>query len=224
MLSDDFSGGPATKGSKEKPIFDVKMEALFNKGMKLVGTDSSGEEYEIDMTMTDEEYDELLNLLGGVASSRTLQLLLQTLAESTQKSAITVYASLVDSAQQVLGTSAAKIVMSNTLSKTKDAFSADGGGILLNKDCIIEISGNLTLSALMTTGDIVYVQIWNDTKNIATVAATRAYAGAMADVAIPPIITSGSKGDHFYMYAYNNTGARGNIAPYAYNRLTVKEI
>lgn len=138
----------------------------------------------------------------------------------TVKSAITVYVG----ASQTLTTSAAKVVMGNTLSIVGDAFTLDNGGILFNRTARVEVSGSLVFTTSCATGDIIYTQIWKDSTNIATVGATRAFSGVMCDIAIPPVITVFAEGTHLYLYAYNSTTAGGVMAPYTYNRLTVKEV
>ena len=135
------------------------------------------------------------------------------------RSAITVY----KSAAQTLTTSAAKVTMGSTLGSVGDAFTLSNGGVLVNRDCTAEISGNLYVNSSLTAKDLVYLQFWVNSTNICT-ANTDCAAYGVLSVPFTPIIRKLTKGSYLYLYAYNNTAARGNLPAYAQNRLTVREI
>ena len=137
---------------------------------------------------------------------------------STERSAITVY----KNAAQTLTKSYAKIVMGAIFTTVGDAFTFSDGGILINKDCTVEISGSLGVNSA-TSGDVLYAQIWKNSTNVATISGAKA-ANSYTDMHITPTFMKVVAGDYIYLYGINNTGARGSLATNAMTKLSVKEI
>ncbi|MCB6992881.1 hypothetical protein LI177_05200 [bacterium 210820-DFI.6.37] len=151
---------------------------------------------------------------------KNLNTLMQALIEKTkQKSAITVS----KSEEQTLTTSSAKIVVGEVNANFGDAFAASGGGVLINKDCYIEVSGSVYISGGLTSKDNVKVEFWlNNTLN--TTVSYEAAANGIMLIPVSPFVFKATRGDIIHLYAANNTGARGTIPAYYRTRLTVKEI
>ena len=134
-------------------------------------------------------------------------------------SAITVHTS----ATQTLTTSAAKISMATQFSKRGDAFSLSNGGVLCNKACTVEISGNLYVGSGLTSNDYVIVQAYINSTNMGTVGYARTTTTA-AHIPIPSVVMDVEEGDYIYLYAYNSVGARGAMGAFLGNRLSVREV
>ena len=139
-------------------------------------------------------------------------------AEATT-SAMTVY----KVATQTLTTSAAQVVMGNTLFNVGDLFTLSDGGILVNEGCRVAISANLYVSSGLTSGDVVAIQIWKNSTNITTVLIDKV-AKTAGSFEVSPVILGVNAGDVIKLYAYNSTGARGTLGTGTGNRITVQEI
>lgn len=135
------------------------------------------------------------------------------------KSAITVYPTAV----QTFKTAATKIAMGAVFGKFGNAFKLSDGGVLVNKDCIVEVSGNIYASGALVVNDTLAVQINKNGTLVSTVCIDRASV-ALINMQIPPIVMSCEQGDVIHLYAYNSTSARGNLPADVKNRLTIKEI
>ena len=137
----------------------------------------------------------------------------------TEKSAITVY----KSATQTLTTSYAKAVMGTSLSSVGDAFELSDGGVLVKKDCTVEVSGHFYISGV-TAGDSIGVQLWKDGGNYSTVSAGNKAATTSLVVNVSPILISVTAGAVLHLAIVNSTASRGTVNAYAYDRMTVKEV
>ena len=156
-----------------------------------------------------------------IGSNVTLGQILDYLL-NRQKSVMQVYKSTA----QTLTTSAAKVTMGNISKNVGDGFELYNGGIRIKEGSGINqviVSGSIYCNNGLTDKDTVHGQFYRNGTNMATFATVRGYGGI---VFLPglPLMMDVSEGDVIYIYAYNRTGARGNLPNYWQNHLIVQEL
>lgn len=113
------------------------------------------------------------------------------------------------SSSMTLSTSAAKLPL-NTF--TGSGCSKSSNGIKVDKAGIYQVSGMAYLTTGFTANDIIHLQLRKNTTTIAE-AVWRTYnAAPYQTLYTGPMIVSLAAGDIIYLYAYNQTGARGTAA------------
>lgn len=113
------------------------------------------------------------------------------------------------SSSLTLSTSAAKLPL-NTF--TGDGCSKSSNGIKVNKSGIYRVSGMAYLTTGFTANDIIHLQLRKNSTTVAE-AVWRTYnAAPYRTLYVGEMITSLSANDVIYLYAYNQTGARGTAA------------
>ena len=110
-----------------------------------------------------------------------------------------------------LGTDSAKIAMGSVYSKSGsgDIFTLEDGGIKCSKEGRVLVSANARFGNI-TGGDLVALRIYRDSQMMTSTYGTRT-GGASTLIAIPPLLVKATEGGIFYLYACNDTAARGNI-------------
>lgn len=94
---------------------------------------------------------------------------------------------------------------------TGSGCTSSSNGIKVNKAGVYEISGTAYFHSGFTVNDIVHLQLWKNSTLLEDFGQRLSTANPYENVNISPYIISLAANDVIYMYAYNQTGSRGQI-------------
>lgn len=123
-------------------------------------------------------------------------------------------------ADLVLGTSEKKVKLDSNRARVGTGLTNSNGGVKCAKSGYVEVSGAIYFVSGFNANDLVHLVIKKNSTNI--VNAVHRLPGDYDYYSIAPIVYSVSEGDTLYLYAYNQTAARGQINAATFSWLTVK--
>ena len=126
----------------------------------------------------------------------------------------------VGTADIALSTSEKKITLSTNRGNVGNYLSNWNGGVTCYKSGYVEVSAGIYFVSGFTANDLVHLVIKKNSTNI--INAVHRLPGNYDYYSVAPIVYSVSEGDTFYLFAYNQTAARGQINAGVSSWLTVK--
>ena len=123
-------------------------------------------------------------------------------------------------ADVALSTSEKKITLSTSRGRIGPYLSNSNGGVKCGKDGYVEISGGIYFSSGFTNNDIVHTVVKKNSTQV--INAAHRLPASYDYYSVPPLVCEVSAGDILYLYAYNQTGARGSVNATTESWLTVK--
>lgn len=125
-----------------------------------------------------------------------------------------------DTADLALSTSEKKVTLSSNRARVGADLTNNNGGVKCAKGGYVEVSGAIYCVSGFNANDLVHLVIKKNSTNI--INAVHRLPNNYDYYSIAPIIYSVSAGDMLYLYAYNQTAARGQINAATLSWLTVK--
>lgn len=119
-----------------------------------------------------------------------------------------------------LTTSRQIIPMTTYIANVGSQLSVSNNGVRCGKTGFVEVSANIYFTSEFTNGDLVHLIIRKGTTDIMDF--RHRLSGTYTFYGSAPIVYEVSAGDYLYLYAYNQTAARGKVSRSTLSWLTVK--